>query len=93
MAEDTILVRALRPFRMPSGIWIMPGNVVSVAPGIAEAGFKTGACVPARTGVDEAAVIKLRETEMVRAIAPRNGKCRLTPSVPGRQRNLSRSKT
>jgi hypothetical protein len=92
MPEDTVLVRALRPFRMPSGIWIMPGNVVGVRADVAQAAFSSGACVPARTGVDEAAVIKLRETEMVRTAIPRNGKC-LTPSASGRPKNRLRSKT
>jgi len=92
MSTDTVLVRALRPFRMPSGIWIMPGNVVAVKAEMAQAAISSGACVPARTGVDEAAVIKVRETEMVRAMAPRNGKC-LTPSASGRPRNRLRSKT
>lgn len=92
MADETIQVRALRPFRTPAGIWIMPGPVVELKADVAQAGFASGACVPARTGVDEAAVIKLRETAMVRAAAQGNGKCH-TSSTQARPRSLSRSKT
>lgn len=82
MSEESIRVRALRPFKSPGGIWIMPGNVVALPEAEANAAFRKGDGVPARTGVDEAAVINLRETTMVRG----NGKCR-TFSQRGRRKN------
>ena len=89
---DTELVRALRPFKTQAGIWIMPGSVAAMGSTEAHAAYAAGNGVPARTGVDEAAVVRMRETAMVRTAIQGNGKCR-TSSTQARPRSLSRSKT
>lgn len=91
MADETIQVRALRPFRTPAGIWIMPGVVAELKADVAHAGFADGSCVPARTGVDEAAVVRTLETAAVRTVAQGNGKCRtFSKQVQQKSRSLSR---
>ena len=93
-AAETILVRAVRPFRTESGIWIQPGSVVAVSPKLASIVLGSGAGVPARTSVDEAAVIRTRELAVAtqQTLAQRNGKCRtLAPSNRPRSRSAARS--
>jgi len=88
---DSELVRAVRPFKTRAGIWIMPGSVAAIESAEAHAAYASGDGVSARTGVDEAAVVRMRETAMVRSAARGNGKCR-TSSTQAQQKSRSLSR-